>query len=306
MMRRISLVLAALLALMVGCTSRDEPQLPSSTDVSAIAQRVTGSDGPNFLREITTADWNDDGRRAAELFAWIPRDATLTDEASAIRAGQTAHAIASFLATDRKALEDAPANSALWQSFSQSLTPYLGAMVRDPSGAKGFEPLDPINSSLSNTRSLFATMTKDADANRKFTDAAAALAHEYEVAFAKSAVAEPEKPGSDESLEGLMRAAYLRALVDAGRYLADPDSPRPTPQRAQTEIRYRIVSLTARPGDPHINSEFFKDGQLMSPNEIAKTDWSIYDSQLSAYLVAYPQIRAMVGEYGHRYDLVAE
>jgi hypothetical protein len=179
-------------------------------------------------------------------------------------------------------------------------------MVGDSAGTLGFEQLDKINSDLSHTASLFAAMTKDAQANHAFTDAAAALAHTLESAFAKSAVADPVRPATDDAVDGLMRAAYLRALVDAGRYLADPKSPRPTPRLAQTELMYQIVSLTARPTDPHINSEFFKDGRLMSPTEIAKTDWSIYDNQLATYLVAYPPISAMVDEYGRRYDLVAE
>jgi nitrous oxide reductase accessory protein NosL len=71
---RLVLVIAVLLAL-VGCTSDAEPALPSSTDTAAIAEHVTGPDGQAFLQEITTASWNDDGRRAADLFAWIPRDA---------------------------------------------------------------------------------------------------------------------------------------------------------------------------------------------------------------------------------------
>jgi hypothetical protein len=301
---RVALALTAIIGL-VSCTSHHEPELPSTSDTAAIAGRITGPDGQTFLREITTAAWDDDGRRAAELFEWVPRDAASTDPAVATRAGQTAHAVGAFLADNRNELTSAPANPALWQSYSKSLTPYIGAMVGDPTGTRGFEQLDEINSDLSRTASLFATMTKDAQANRAFIDAAAALAHTLESAFAKAAVADPVRPATDDAVEGLMRAAYLRALVDTGRYLADPKSPRPTPRLAQTELKYQIVSLTARPTDPHINSEFFKNGRLLSLQDIAKTDWSIYDNQLSTYLVAYPQIRAMVNEFGHRYDLVA-
>lgn len=305
MIARFALLIAAILSLVLGCTSDSQPELPPNSDTAAIAERVKGPDGQNFLREITTAAWDDGGRRAAELFAWIPRDATSADEASATRAGQTAHAVASFLADDREVLESAPANSALWQSFAQSLVPYLGAAVGDAAGTRGFDPLDGINSKMSRTTSLFAAMTRDAAANRSFTDGAAALAHEYEVAFAKAAVADPVKPANEDALQGLFRAANLRALVDGGKYLADPDSPRPSPRHAQTELMFQIVSLTARPDNPHINLEFFKDGRLLSPNEIARSDWSIYDAQLSTYLVTYPQISALIDTFGRRYDLVA-
>ncbi len=137
------LLMAALFALIVGCDlQRPSPSCPPSTDTAAIADRVTGPDGQAFLRDITTASWDDDGHRAAELFAWVPRDAQSTDRAAATRAGQTAHAIASFLADEREKIAGAPANPALWQAFAQSLVPYLGAMVGDESGVVGFEPLD--------------------------------------------------------------------------------------------------------------------------------------------------------------------
>jgi hypothetical protein len=305
MTTRVAFCFAAILGFVLSCTSDHPPELPSNTDTAAIAERVNGSDGQAFLRSISTAAWKDDGRQAAELFAWVPRDATSSDPASATRAGQSAHAIASFLSDNRETVKTAPANSALWQAFSHSLVPYLGAMVGDPRGTRAFEPLDAIDSPLKRTVSLFATMTKDAGANRGFTDAADALAHEYEAAFAKVGVADPANPASDDALRKLLRAAYLRALVDAGRYLADPDSPRPTPTHAQLELTYQIVSLTARPDDPHINPEFFREGHLLAPTEIAQSDLSIYNSQLSTYLVTYPKLRELVREFGRRYDLVA-
>ncbi|MDH6196409.1 hypothetical protein M2272_003052 [Mycobacterium frederiksbergense] len=63
--------------LVVGCTSQDEPELPSSTNVVANAEKVTGSDGQAFLRDITTTSCQGDGREPADLFAWIPHDADL-------------------------------------------------------------------------------------------------------------------------------------------------------------------------------------------------------------------------------------
>jgi hypothetical protein len=305
-MTRLIAVAAAVCALVVGCTSHNEPELPPSADTVVVADRVTGPDGRAFLREITTAAWDDGGQRAAAIFAWIPRDATSADPISATQAGQTAHAIASFLADDRDAVRNAPANSALWQSFSQSLIPYLGAATGDAASTSGFEPLDDVDSKMNRTTSLFAAMTEDAEANRTFTTAAAELAQRNENAFAEAVVAQPERLSGGGALEGLLQAARLRALIDAGRYLADPDSPRPNPRRAQTEVMYQVAALTARPDDPHINNEFFKDGRLLPPAEIPDSDWSIYDAQLSTYLVAFPHTRPAIEEFVHKYDVIAD
>ncbi|MGX9788465.1 hypothetical protein [Mycobacterium sp. MMS18-G62] len=266
---------------------------------------MKGSDGQGFLREITTASWNDDGRRAAELFAWIPRDATSTDQASAVRAGQAAHAIASFLADGREAIKDAPANPALWQSFSHSLIPYLGAMVGDGSGTAGFAPLDGLNSAMPKTVSLFAAVAKDPPASQEFIAAAAARAHTYEGEFAKTALAQPFAADVGEAQQELQRAARLRAVVDASTRVINPKADIPWARR-MTEVAYRVASLTARPGDPHINGEFFMDGRLMPPNQIAPADWSIYDVQLSAYLTDAGRVNAAIRQFGHTYDEIVK
>jgi hypothetical protein len=297
-------VMTVLLAL-VGCTSDTEPELPSSTDTSAIADRVTGSDGQAFLRDITTASWNDDGRRAAELFAWIPRDAQSTDRTAATRAGKTAHAIASFLADEREKIAGAPANPALWQAFAQSLIPYLGAVVGDNNGVVGFEPLDGPNSQMRHTTSMFAAMAKHTEANRTLTEAAAARAHTYEAAFAKAAVADPMSADRGAAQRDLLQAARLRSVVATAAHLADPKAVRFTPERAQTEVAYQVVSLTARPGDRHIDDKFFSGGRLLSPGEIADEDWSIYDSQLTVYLATSPRINEAINQFGDAYNVIA-
>jgi hypothetical protein len=299
------LIIAALFALVVGCTSDAEPELPSSTDTTAIADRVTGPDGQTFLRDITAASWKDDGHRAAELFAWVPRDAQSTDRTAATRAGETAHAVASFLADNRESFASAPANPALWQAFAQSLAPYLGAMVGDESGVAGFEPLDGTGSQMRHTTSMFAAMAKNVDANRIFTEAASARAHTYEAAFAKAALAEPFLADRDAARTDFLQAARLRSLVATASKLVDPQSERFTVGRAQTEVAYQVVSLTARPDDPHIDEKFFSGGRLLSPSEIADEDWSIYDSQLTVYLATSPRINDAIYQFGDAYNVIA-
>lgn len=300
---RLTVVMALLLAL-VGCTSDAEPTLPSSADPATISDRIAGSDGPEFLRDITAAAWPDDGRRAADLFAWIPRDAQSTDLSAATRAGQTAHAIASFIADAGDEPENAPANPALWQAFAHSLAPYVGAMVSDPTGVVGFEPLDGPGSQMRRTAALFAAMTKDDDANQVFTGAAAERAHAYEAAFAKAAVAEPMLADRGPAQTDLLRAAALRSLVDTGAQLTKK-GPTATPAHAQTELAYQVAALTARPDDPHISEKFFRDGRLLPPSEIAAEDWSIYDAQLTVYLTPWPRINEAIRQFGREYDVIA-
>lgn len=104
----------------------------------------------------------------------------------------------------------------------------------------------------------------------------------------------------------LLQAARLRGILAASGYLANPDSERPTPTLAQTELAYQVASLTARPGDRHINREFVADGRLMSPSEIPDDMWSIYDSQLTVYLAPSPRILDAINQFGDVYaDMVS-
>jgi hypothetical protein len=302
---RLTIVIVALFVLVVGCTTDTEPELPSSTDTVAIADRVTGPNGQEFLRDVTSTPWKDDGGRAAELFSWIPRDTTSTDDGKATRAGRTARAVASFLAEDRHEIGGAPANPLLWQAFAQTLIPFLGAMVGDARGTAGFEPLDGIGSDMGRTASLFAAMTKNADADRTLTQAASARAHAYEVAFAKAALADPLLADRDAARADFLRAARLRGIMAAASKLVDPQSERFTVGQAQTELAYQVVSLTAHPDDPHIDPQYFKNGRLLSPSEISEEDWSTYDSQLTVYLATSPRINDAIRQFGDAYDVIA-
>ncbi|ODQ88336.1 hypothetical protein BHQ18_19520 [Mycolicibacterium flavescens] len=265
-----------------------------------------GAEGQAFLSDLLAASWDDDGRRAGELFAWIPRDAQSDDPAAATRAGETAHAIASFLADERDTIAETPANSDLWRSFADSLIPYLGALVGDDRRISGFASLDGLNSQMRRAASLFAAMTKDSEANRAWVDAADAKALEYEQAFAKAAVADPLQADSGDAQRDLLRAARLRSLVATGDRLANPDAPRPVPTYAETAVMYQVASLTARDDDPQINEKFFRDGRLLPIDEIPEEDRSIYRAQLRVYLVPWPQIGAAIERYARTYSTIAD
>lgn len=152
---------------------------------------------------------------------------------------------------------------------------------------------------------MFATMAGKAEADLIFIGADSERAHGYETAFAKAAVTEPLLADRGPAQNDLLRAARLRSLVVTGTRLANPESERFTPAHAQTELAYQVASLTARPGDPHIGDRFFKGGHLLSPREIADTDWSIYDAQLTVYLASWPRIKEAIHQFGRAYDVIA-
>jgi hypothetical protein len=302
----VGLVTAALLALVVGCTTSAEPKLPPSADPGAVADLVRGPDGQAFLREITSYSWEDGGRRPGDLFAWIPRDAKSANRSDATRAGETAHAIASFLADERAVIAGAPPNPALLQAFSASLTPYLGAAVGDESATSGFTPLEEVDSPMRRTTALFAAMTHGEDADREFTDAAAERAGAYEGAFARAAAADPTSADAPEPKRNLLQGARLRSLVATGVHVADPNAAKPTAFHAQTRVAYEVASLTVRVGDPTVDPRYFDaGGRLLPPDQIPDGDWSLYDSQLTAYLAAFPPIDDAIREFGQTYQTIA-
>jgi hypothetical protein len=304
--------IAATLAVLTGClNSPAVPELPSETNPSAVSDAITGSGGAALLSDMTMYPWDDGGRRAGDLLSWIPDDAQSPDRFVAERAGQSALAVATFLADKREALAEAPPNPILWQSFASSLVPYLGALVGDDDGSQGFEPLDAlesIESPMTRTVGLFRAMMKNSEANETFIDAATKRANAYEEAFANAVSKDPRLAGTNDTRQWLIQAARLRGVVAKAESANTPDSGRPTPAHAQTQVAFDVAVLTARPGDPTIDPKFFgPDGWLIAPDELEELDWSIYDAQLTVYLSVFPPINDAIRSYGRIFhDIVVE
>ncbi len=212
------------------------------------------------------------GARAGELFAWIPQDAHSEDSAAAIRAGETAHAIASFIADDKDALAGTPGNPGLWRSCARSLVPYIGAMAGDLQGVSGFEAWTPRTLRCGAPQQYsphFTKIRKPAESSPK----PPMSAHTH------SRSASPKKQrrtrllwATPPPLEDLMRAARLRGLLAAGAHIADPESPVATPMQAQTEVMYQVASRSVRPpGDPYISPDFFSARVGCFPPRIRST-----------------------------------
>jgi hypothetical protein len=294
-------------ALIAAACSPSAPALPTDISPDKLAGQISGADGTAFLRDVTTHEWSDEGQRAGEMLSWIPRDAGSSDTATAARAGTTAHALAEFLADHYTEVKDAgSANPALIQSYAAALIPYSGAMVGDPSGTSGFEPLDRLGSPMQRTALVFAVIARDDAANRELTDAAKNRASEYEQQFANYAAADPSLTKPDPRREPLAWAARLLGLVAAGDRLANPDTAMPLSIRPATEVQYEIVSRMVRRSDPRISPEYFNpDGTLKSPDKVGNSAWSLYDSQLANYLASYPRLSAAVSEFDSTYLSIA-
>jgi hypothetical protein len=294
-------------ALVAAACSPSAPALPTDTNPDKLAGQISGAEGTAFLRDITTHEWPDEGQRAGELLSWIPRDARSSDSATAARAGATTHALAAFLADHYTEVKDAGStNPALIQSYTAALIPYLGAMVGDPSGTSGFEPLDRLGSPMQRTALVFAVIAGDAAANREFTDAAKNRAAKYEQQFAGYAAADPSLSKPDPRREPLAWAARLLGLVAAGDRLANPDSAEPLSFRPATEVQYEIVSRMVGRSDPRISPDYFNpDGTLKPPDKVGNGAWSLYDSQLANYLASYPRLSDAIAEFDRMYLSIA-
>jgi hypothetical protein len=112
-------------------------------------------------------------------------------------------------------------------------------MVGDDNGIADFAPIDGTNALMSHTVSLFAARTKDADAKRTFSEAAAARAQTYATAFAHAAVAQPLLADKGIAQEAVLRTARLLAVAAAGNHLANPQTEMPTSARPMTDLDMR-------------------------------------------------------------------
>jgi len=283
------------------------PELPSDTSPAAIAERITGSGGSAFLSEITTYNWPDHGRRAGELLAWIPRDSGSLDQATAARAGTTAHALAVFLADHYAEVKDSgKTNPALIQSYAGALVPYLGAVVGDQKGVSSFEPLDGLDTDMPRSATVFAAIGSDPSANSTFTEAANQRGLALEREFADAVAADPSSASSAAQHERLARAARLLGLVAAGTRLAGTAPPDSSSSHAETAVAYAVASRMVQGRDPHFSAEYFTpQGVLKAPNQIDAAQWSLYDTQLSNYLATYPAISKAIDRFASRYRSIA-
>ena len=290
-------IVAAALVLGAGCT-QSPPTLPSDTSPAGVAELVSSPDGTKFLEEISSYQWSDEGSETSGIFDWIAPDATSSDPQSAARAGETAHALAAFLADHRGDSQVNSSNEALLAGYADALSPYQGAMVGDSRGTSGFEPLDNLEGVLPRTARVFAAMLSTATASEQFAGEAQSRAETYETEFAQFAASNPTLPDGHIEQSYALWSARLRGLLARGEKLANPDDKAPEAAAATTQLRFAIVSRMVQGSDPRISKQYFTDeGTLIAPETLNGGPLSLYSAQLINYLSTYPRLTAAVAEF---------
>jgi hypothetical protein len=176
----------------------------------------------DFLNDIATMGWADDGKDAASLFSWTNEEAgTNPDIASA-----AAERYAQFLGTHPE-LTDIPnafgqtdtlgqLNPELVKGMAHGLTPYMADIANVEGGADdNFNPLDSGQDSQNRpiAKGVFSVLGTQVDAYREFYGAANELALEKSYDWANKVKEGDIVYAHDASMNG---AATLKALMDYG------------------------------------------------------------------------------------------
>jgi hypothetical protein len=304
-LRRVSLALILALLFSAACTSSD-PTLPAPDDPIAIHDTLVGPQGQDFLSKITTHDWPDDGARAGEIFAWIPRDASSLDPAASTRAGEAAHALASFLGANHSPLLSISTgwfgldhttagdlNPKLVQAYAAALVPFQGALACYSGDVRGFESLGKdCSSALANARNALAVLNTDRQAATSFAEAAYKQMDTYFSRFA-SGVLEP----SHRFNEGPVTAGRLLGLLQAASSQSGIKVRAPLEEASQANFLLAKALIASDPNSG-IPAEYFSGGALMSPTEIREKLGADavagYDDSLRTYLTNRNNVESFI------------
>jgi hypothetical protein len=254
-------------------------------DDSATYQLLTGPSGQEYLRQISSHDWDDKGAAAAATLSWIARDAQSADATAAQRAGEAAHAIATFLADNKDELLQLSAgwfglqhravgqlNPALVKGYASALIPFQGAIVGDVKPMRGFEIIgDGID--LSSARNVFAVIDTNTEAGKtfnEFNEAAHQRVRGYLRTYAAAAVSKDVG-----NLVDLQHAADLAGVLAGGQRMSGNSAI--DTRRAQYWINWAgyelAAAMGARPGGPDIPDQYFTpDGRLKAPDQVSAND----------------------------------
>lgn len=256
------------------------PALPA--DDSATYQLLTGPSGQEYLRQISSHDWDDKGAAAAAALSWIARDAQAADATAAQHAIEAAHAIATFLGDNRDDLfrlstgwfglqhrTIGQLNPALVQGYASVLIPFQGAIIGDVKPMRGFKIIgDGLD--LSPARNVFAVIDTNMEAGNTFNEAAHQRVRGYLRAYAAAAVSKDVS-----NLVDLQHAADLAGVFAGGQRMSGNSAI--DTRTAQYWINWAgyelAAAMGARPGGPDIPDQYFtSDGRLKAPDQVPAND----------------------------------
>lgn len=306
----------ALSLTITACSSA--PALPTDRSPSAAHDLLTGPDGQDFLESVSTYAWDDRGAAASELVDWVAPDAASPDERTAARAGETAAALAGFLADRNPSLQAIETgffgsdvttvgklNPRLTQAFATALGPFQGAMVCDPRGVTGFPLLEtPCEAAVLKARPIFAALSTDPSAYEFFANEAHERVDGYLRTYAENDPTDVANPLPS----ALSYAGRLLGLVTAGARTA-PNSPVKPPNIDDEMLQARYVmvrAMLARNPALSFPGDYIRNGELMAPGAVrdafGATGSEDYSQALASFLRANGNVENqithdMLGQY---------
>ncbi|MGV0791362.1 hypothetical protein [Mycolicibacterium sp. XJ1819] len=296
MTRFLALCCALLLTLSVapGCGS-PPPALPAENPTE-VHRMLTGDSATDFLTQIATYPWEDDGAAAGARFTWIGRDAASTDGDAASRASQAAAALTDFLLAEHNdlmsvragflGLTKVPAaqlNPLLFRSFAAALGPFLSRMVdgTDPEFAS-FR--DGVTANPTALRNVLTVLVAGTEAAGTIVESANSAAGSLEDAAATA------PPGSQDSVSDLAAAgSMLGAVAGAAQQARTTGISPPVLADALNDLTVRIATALVRADpNPGTVSQYVRNGRLMTPDDVERDfgsqELQAYYSTLASYL----------------------
>lgn len=212
-------------------------------DIAVNASLTNPDSGQDFIHDLLTHEWTDDGKAAAALLTTDANDATvedpsnLNDAFTARKTGETMEAVAKYMASNDgwSTLSDMPGlggqsvgqvNPELLRTISESMSPYILELAGgNTPNTPGFDPddswTDPGKTAntghYAGTANIFAAMNTDEEAGTNF------MGHAIDDMWN-----EEGKYGEDPNAKGsgahLTNIGNLHGLIDKSTMMATQDA----------------------------------------------------------------------------------
>ena len=202
---------------------------------SALTDSYGNPDNPEFVEDLFTHQWADDGAAAGTLLngtGAVPTDLTdPTQLEQAIRSGEIMHAVDSYVGGENTPkLLDIPGtdgqsvgqvNPELTQALAEANKPYIDDMLGNSlDNSQGFRPLDDMkNPEMPVMRDLFAVIDTNPDAATTLNSQAYLNGLQYQANFEQSII-----DGGTVNTGDLQSAGTLRGVIDSAANIADNDA----------------------------------------------------------------------------------
>jgi hypothetical protein len=179
-----------------------------------------GDDGQDFLHDVSTHEWDDDGRSAGSLFEWTANSTGPEGKLAA----ETANVYADYLGSHSEELlainghtQIGDMNPELVKAYAHGLMPYQEELFTDqPRHDTPFKGLDDSLSEMTKTKGLFAVIDSQHDAARDWNRTAYQNALDYQQSFAEYARDHPTLTKDDGRTDDLEVSARMLGVIDGG------------------------------------------------------------------------------------------